>query len=87
VKGTNDTLAVRTPTVAATAVGGGGVKPVGDDSGDAGDGGDAPAALIATTEKLYATPLSNPFTVIGDDAPTPVRPPGVAVTVVVCVSL
>ena len=44
-----------------------------------------PTALVATTENVYAVPLVNPFTVIGDDVPvavTAVPPPtGVAITV------
>ena len=44
-----------------------------------------PTELVATTVKVYAVPLVNPFTVIGEDVPvavTAVPPPtGVAVTV------
>jgi hypothetical protein len=37
------------------------------------DGGPAPCALLALTEQLYAEPLLRPLTVIGLDAPAPVR--------------
>ena len=44
-----------------------------------------PTELVATMENVYAVPLVNPFTVIGEDVPvavTAVPPPtGVAVTV------
>ena len=44
-----------------------------------------PTELVATTENVYAVPLVNPFTEIGDDVPvavTAVPPPtGVAITV------
>jgi hypothetical protein len=37
------------------------------------EGGPAPCALLALTEQLYAEPLARPLTVIGLDAPVPVR--------------
>ena len=44
-----------------------------------------PTELVATTENVYAVPLVNPFTVIGEDVPVAVTaappPTGVAVTV------
>ena len=40
-----------------------------------------PTELVATTVKVYAVPLVNPVTVIGDEAPVAVRPPGEEVTV------
>jgi hypothetical protein len=38
-------------------------------------------ALVAVTVNVYAVPLVNPETVIGELAPVPVAPPGEAVTV------
>ena len=44
-----------------------------------------PTELVATTVKMYAVPLANPVTLIGDDVPVAVTaappPTGVAVTV------
>ncbi len=40
-----------------------------------------PAELVAVTVKVYEVPLVRPVTVIGDDAPVPVSPPGFDVTV------
>ncbi len=40
-----------------------------------------PAELVAVIVKVYATPLVKPVTVMGDVAPVPVKPPGLAVTV------
>ena len=40
-----------------------------------------PAELVAVTVKVYAVPLVSPVTVIGDEAPVAVRPPGAEVTV------
>ena len=40
-----------------------------------------PTELVATTVKVYAVPLVNPVTVIGDEEPVAVRPPGDEVTV------
>ncbi len=39
------------------------------------------ALLVAVTVKVYGTPLVSPVTVIGEPAPVPVAPPGLAVTV------
>jgi len=44
-------------------------------------GAPGPLALLALTVKVYAVPFVNPETVIGDDAPVPVKPPGLDVTV------
>jgi hypothetical protein len=41
---------------------------------------DVPLALVAVTVNVYAVPLLNPETVIGD-APVPVNPPGDEVAV------
>ena len=40
-----------------------------------------PMELVAVTVKVYAVPLVSPVTVIGDEAPVAVRPPGEEVTV------
>jgi hypothetical protein len=40
-----------------------------------------PEALVAVTVKVYATPVVNPVTVIGEDEPVAVMPPGLEVTV------
>ena len=40
-----------------------------------------PMELVAVTVKVYAVPLVSPVTVIGDEAPVAVRPPGDEVTV------
>ena len=40
-----------------------------------------PTELVAATVKVYAVPLVRPVTVIGEDVPVAVRPPGEAVTV------
>jgi hypothetical protein len=50
----------------------------------AADGDEAtefPAALVATTEKVYAVPLVKPVTTRGELAPVAVKPPGEDVTV------
>jgi len=48
---------------------------------DVADEGPVPTALVATTVKLYVVPLVSPITVIGLDAPVPIIPPGLEVTV------
>jgi len=40
-----------------------------------------PAALVATTEQVYAVPLVNPVTVSGEARPVAVKPPALHVTV------
>jgi hypothetical protein len=40
-----------------------------------------PVTFVARTVKVYAVPLVKPDTVIGEDAPVPVNPPGLEVTV------
>ena len=40
-----------------------------------------PAVLVAVTVKVYAVPLVNPLTVIGEELPDDVIPPGLDVTV------
>ena len=73
------------PFVTATSVGVPGSADVGVTGEDAAAELPVPAALVATTVKVYAVPLVNPVTLIGEDVPlavTGVPPPvGVAVTV------
>jgi hypothetical protein len=45
------------------------------------DAGELPFACVAVTVNVYAVPLLNPLTVIGELEPVPVAPPGEAVTV------
>ena len=45
------------------------------------DGIDVPDELVAVTENVYAVFPDNPDTVIGEDVPVPVKPPGLLVTV------
>ena len=48
---------------------------------DALDATDVPPELVAVTEKVYGVFGVNPETVIGDDVPVPIKPPGLLVTV------
>jgi len=48
---------------------------------DAEDELDVPLVFVAVTVNVYAVPEVNPDTVIGDDEPVPVNPPGELVTV------
>ena len=48
---------------------------------EAADAEPVPAELVAMTVKVYAIPFVRPVTVIGELAPVPVAPPGLAVTV------
>jgi hypothetical protein len=43
--------------------------------------GPVPVAFVAVTVKVYEVPTLNPETVIGEDTPVPVKPPGIDVTV------
>jgi hypothetical protein len=43
--------------------------------------GPVPLAFVACTVNVYAVPFVKPETVIGDDEPVPVNPPGLDVTV------
>jgi hypothetical protein len=43
--------------------------------------GPVPEALVALTVKVYAVPVVSPVTVIGEDEPVAVIPPGLEVTV------
>jgi hypothetical protein len=45
------------------------------------DATDVPIAFVAVTVNVYDVPLVKPVTVIGDELPVPVAPPGLAVTV------
>lgn len=56
-------------------------SPIGVAELDAADAEPVPAELVAVTVKVYAVPLVSPVTVIGELAPVPVAPPGLAVTV------
>ena len=48
---------------------------------DAVEADPGPAALVAVTLNVYATPLLSPVTVMGLLAPVAVNPPGLEVTV------
>ena len=48
---------------------------------DALDDTDVPPELVAVTENVYIVFDANPDTVIGEDEPVPVNPPGLLVTV------
>ena len=48
---------------------------------DVPDDTDVPDELVAVTENVYDVFPDNPETVIGEDAPVPVKPPGLLVTV------
>ena len=65
-----------TPVGAPGAVGADGVTAL-----DGADGAPVPTAFVAVTVNVYAVPFVSPVTVIGLDAPVPVAPPGLAVTV------
>jgi hypothetical protein len=43
--------------------------------------GPVPALFVAVTVKVYVVPIVNPVTVIGEDEPLAVIPPGLDVTV------
>jgi hypothetical protein len=48
---------------------------------DAADAAPVPRELVAVTVNVYAIADCNPVTVTGDEAPDPVNPPGLDVTV------
>ena len=48
---------------------------------DADDAADVPAVFVAVTVKVYEVLDCKPVTEIGDEAPVPVNPPGLDVTV------
>ena len=45
------------------------------------DGSDVPALFVAVTVNVYEVPAVRPETVIGEEVPVPVNPPGLEVTV------
>lgn len=59
--------------------GGGGAGGAGVTELDAADTALTPYPVTVVTVKVYAVPLDSPETVIGEDAPEPVAPPGLAV--------
>ena len=62
----NEELMVGTPGCVVTAV-------------DALDATDVPAEVVAVAVNVYTVLLDNPDTVIGEDVPVPVKPPGLLV--------
>ena len=65
-----------------------GVRPVGGSGTvigvvlfEAADAAPIPTELVAVTVNVYDVPFVRPVTVIGDDAPVAVNPPGFEVTV------
>jgi hypothetical protein len=48
---------------------------------DADDATDVPVELVAVTVNVYGVFEVNPDTIIGDDEPVPVKPPGLLVTI------
>ena len=48
---------------------------------DALDATDVPPELVAVTVNVYGVFEVNPITLIGEDEPVPVKPPGLLVTV------
>jgi hypothetical protein len=48
---------------------------------DAADAAPVPRELVAVTVNVYAVADCKPVTVTGDEAPVPVNPPGLEVTV------
>ena len=76
---TNATLACVLPAV-ATGLVGAPETVIGVTADVAVDANEFPAALIATTVNVYAVPLVNPETTIGELAPVLKKPPGEDVT-------
>ena len=75
------TAALPFPPVAKTPVGAPGAIAAGVTAAEAADALPVAAALVAVTVKVYAVPFVSPVTVIGDEDPVAVRPPGEEVTV------
>ena len=75
------TVALPLLTIAEILVGAPGAIAAGVTADDALEAVPVPTELVATTVKVYAMPLVNPVTVIGDDVPVAVRAPGEEVTV------
>ena len=70
--------AVELDTVAVPIVG---VPDMVVTADDVFDGRDVPPELVEVTVNVYIVFGVNPDTVIGDDVPVPVKPPGLLVTV------
>ena len=75
------TVALPLLPVAEIPVGAPGAIAAGVTADDALEAVPVPTELVAVTVMVYAVPLVSPVTVIGDDAPVAVRPPGEEVTV------
>ena len=71
-------IAVELDTVAVPMVG---APDIVDTDVDAPDATDVPPELVAVTMKVYGVFDVNPDTVIGEDEPVPIKPPGLLVTV------
>ena len=67
--------------VAVIPVGAPGQIAAGVTADDALEAVPVPTEFVAVTVKVYAVPLVSPVTVIGDEVPVAVRPPGEEVTV------
>ena len=76
----NVTVASPFPRVAVPMVGASGVV-AGVTLFEADEADPVPTAFVAVTVNVYAVPLVRPITVIGDEPPAPVNPPGLEVTV------
>jgi hypothetical protein len=74
------TVAEEDPPTALTFVGNPGVV-AGVTDAEGSLAAPVPATLVAVTVNVYAVPLVRPDTMIGDDAPVAVNPPGDDVTV------
>ena len=79
--GVKVTTALPLPPVAKTPVGAPGAMAAGVTADDALEAVLVPTELVAVTVKVYAVPFVSPVTVIGDDVPVAVMPPGEEVTV------
>jgi hypothetical protein len=75
------TVALPLLPLAEMLVGAPGTVATGVTADDALEAVPVPTELVATTVKVYAVPLVSPVTVIGEEAPDAVRPPGEEVTV------
>ena len=75
------TVALPLLPLAEILVGAPGAIAAGVTADDALEAVPVPMELVAVTVKVYAVPLVSPVTVIGDEAPVAVRPPGEEVTV------
>ena len=75
------TVALPLLPLAEIPVGAPGAIAAGVTADDALEAAPVPTELVAVTVKVYAVPLVRPVTVIGDDVPVAVMPPGEEVTV------